>query len=59
MAEETTPSTYSISEMIRITNENTNMFYNQIADHIDQLEKVIAELTAELNELKGTTNADN
>jgi len=58
MAENTTDAP-RISEMLRITTENTSLLYQQIADHIDKLEDIIANLTQENNELKEKLNADN
>jgi ubiquinone biosynthesis protein UbiJ len=50
-----------ISDMVRITAENQQVFLTQIAEHIDQLETAIAELTTRISELEkndvGTTQA--
>ena len=45
MTEETPKS---VSEMIRITSENSNQFFQEIADHIDYLESTIASLQAKI-----------
>lgn len=44
----------SVSSLLRTTADNSSNFYNQVADHIDNLEKTIRDLTTELNELKKT-----
>ena len=43
----------SIADMVRITAENTSNFYQQIADHIEQLELTILELNQEIAKLQG------
>lgn len=42
----------SVSEMIRITADNTNTFMLQIADHIEVLEAKIIELSETIEQLK-------
>lgn len=42
----------SVSSLLRTTANNSSEFYNQVADHIDKLEKTIIDLTTELTELK-------
>ena len=46
----------SVSEMLRLTNENSYEFYKAIASHIEELEATIVKLNNELVELKGATN---
>jgi phosphoribosylanthranilate isomerase len=48
----------SISEMIRTTSTNTNVFLNQVADHIDKLENYIATLEAQIVELHKTESEE-
>ena len=42
----------SVSSLLRTTANNSSEFYNQVADHIDKLEKTILDLTTELTGLK-------
>ena len=46
----------SVSEMIRLTSENTNQFYQHIADHIEQLEETIVNLNQTIEQLRGNQN---
>lgn len=46
----------TVAEMIRITNDNTFNFYQQVADHIEKLEATIADLNDEIARLKGDQN---
>jgi hypothetical protein len=48
----------SVSEMIRITSENTSEFMEQVAKHIDKLEDAIVGLQKRVAELEGQ-NGDN
>ena len=40
------------SDMVRETAKNSTSFYNQIADHIDHLEKTIIILETRLQEIE-------
>jgi phage shock protein A len=44
----------SVSDMLRITGNNHATFMSQVADHIDGLEKTIADLKAKIAELEST-----
>jgi hypothetical protein len=46
----------SVSDMIRLTSDNSSKFMLQIAEHLDKLEATIVELTTRVNELEGTQN---
>ena len=48
--------TLSVSEMIRITNENSSKFWIEVADHIERLEAVIIELNNRIIELEDKSN---
>ena len=47
----------TIGQMVRMTAENTAQFMAQIADHIDQLETKVAELSARITAMEGNANA--
>jgi ubiquinone biosynthesis protein UbiJ len=51
--------TISVSEMLRMTGENTSGFMNQVADHIEKLEKAVADLKARVNEMESSIDHDN
>ena len=40
-----------ISDMVRITSDNSHEFMQQVADHVDKLEDQVAELKARIEEL--------
>lgn len=42
----------SVSEMVRLTAENSVGFMKQIADHIDKLEDAIVQLQTRVSELE-------
>jgi phage shock protein A len=42
----------SVPEMLRVTGENTAEFMKQVADHIEKLEKAVAELQTRISELE-------
>lgn len=46
----------SVSDMVRMTSENTADFMRQLADHVDGLTGQVATLTARILELEGTQN---
>lgn len=48
----------SVSSLLRTTANNSSEFYNQVADHIDKLEKTIIDLTTELSELRQMLDND-
>lgn len=50
MTEEQTQ--FSVSEMVRLTAENSVGFMKQIADHIDKLEDAIVQLQTRVSELE-------
>jgi hypothetical protein len=47
----------SVSEMIRMTADNSVVFMQQVAEHIDKLEGSILELQKRIAELEGTPDA--
>lgn len=53
--ENLTPPT--VSEMLRVTGENTAAFMQHIADHVDKLEASVLQLQQRIAELEGTQNA--
>lgn len=56
MTENLTPP--SVSQMIRLTSENNNVFMQQIADHIDKLEQQVLELQQRVHDME-TKHANN
>ena len=46
-----------VSEMVRITSQNTSEFLVKIAEHIEHLEATIEQLTARLQELEKNNEA--
>jgi polyhydroxyalkanoate synthesis regulator phasin len=42
----------SVSQMIRMTSENNNVFMQQIADHIDKLEQSVLDLQQRIQDLE-------
>jgi ubiquinone biosynthesis protein UbiJ len=57
MTEEIKQEPAKVSDMIRITAENQNIFLMQIADHVDKLEQAVAELRDRVNAME-KTNVD-
>ena len=55
MNDNLTPPT--VGQMVRMTAENTAQFMAQIADHIDQLEAKVADLSARITTMEGNANA--
>jgi hypothetical protein len=49
----------TVSEMVRMTVNNSADFMLQIADHIDKLEKTIIELGDRISELESKQNESN
>ena len=45
-----------VSDMIKITLEQTNNFYIEIANHIDKLEKTIEDLQDKLSKYEDLTD---
>ena len=56
MTEETQAQALSVSDMVRMTSENTADFMRQLADHVDGLTEQVATLTTRILELEGTQN---
>jgi ubiquinone biosynthesis protein UbiJ len=54
MTEEIKQEPATVSDMIRITAENQNIFLMQIADHVDKLEQAVAELRDRVNAMEKT-----
>ena len=52
MTEDVKQEPVKVSEMIRITAENQNVFLIQVADHIDKLEQAIDELRNRITEME-------
>jgi tetrahydromethanopterin S-methyltransferase subunit B len=48
----------SVSDMVRVTADNSVVFMQQIAEHIDKLEQTVIDLQKRIAELEGTTNDD-
>jgi hemerythrin-like domain-containing protein len=49
----------SVSEMVRITAENQQVFLTQIAEHVDKLENALVQLQNRIVELeKANVNTD-
>lgn len=46
----------SVSQMLRMTGENTFEFMKHVAEHIDKLEAQIEALKVRVNELEGNAN---
>lgn len=42
----------NVSDMVRLTSENSSKFWAEIADHISQLEETIVRLTNRISELE-------
>ncbi len=57
MSEEIKQEPAKVSDMIRITAENQNIFLIQIADHVDKLEQAVTELRDRVNAME-KTNVD-
>lgn len=53
-AENSSPQT--VSDMLRLTGENTNQFMAKIAEHIEKLEARIIELEDQLTENQNDSN---
>jgi len=49
----------SVSEMIRITAENSLGFMQQVAEHIEKLEAAVAQLRTRVEELEAENGNDN
>ena len=47
----------SVSDMIRLTADNSVIFMQQIAEHIDKLEATVVELQKRVAELEGKSDA--
>lgn len=47
----------SVSEMIRLTADNSVIFMQQVAEHIDKLEATVVELQKRVAELEGKSDA--
>jgi len=52
-----TPPT--VPQMLRMTGENTAEFMMQVADHIERLEKAVADLKARVVEMESSIGNDN
>jgi hypothetical protein len=52
-----TPPT--VPQMLRMTGENTAEFMMQVADHIEKLEKAVADLKARVVEMESSIGNDN
>jgi hypothetical protein len=48
--------TPTVSQMLRMTADNTSEFMKHVAEHIDKLESQIAELSARVTEVESKTN---
>lgn len=48
---------YTVSEMVRQTSDNTNKFLIQVADHIEKLEATIIEQNQIIIELENKNEA--
>jgi hemerythrin-like domain-containing protein len=48
----------SVSEMIRVTANNSVAFMEQIAEHIDKLEQTVLDLQKRIADLEGNRNDD-
>jgi hypothetical protein len=46
----------SVSEMIRMTADNSVVFMQQVAEHIDKLEASVLQLQHRIAELEGKTD---
>jgi alkyl hydroperoxide reductase subunit AhpF len=58
MENETAVQQIKISDMIRETSANSNVFMQQIAEHIDKLELTVLELQKRVSELEKGTSTD-
>jgi hypothetical protein len=47
----------SVSDMIRLTADNSVIFMQQVAEHIDKLESTVVELQKRVAELEGKSDA--
>jgi methyl-accepting chemotaxis protein len=56
MTTETNQQPIKVSDMIRTTAENQANFLSQIANHIDELEQAVVQLTNRVEELESTNN---
>ena len=52
-----TPPT--VPQMLRMSGENTAEFMMQVADHIERLEKAVADLKARVVEMESSIGNDN
>jgi hypothetical protein len=50
--------TKSVSELVRITASNQQVFLTQIAEHIEKLEDAVVQLKARITEME-TTHGNN
>jgi hypothetical protein len=46
----------AVSEMLKLTGDNTQAFLYQVAEHIEKLEMEVSRLTARVTDLEGTTS---
>jgi hypothetical protein len=58
MTEDIKQAPVKVSDMIRVTAENQNIFLIQIADHIDKLEQAIDELRNRVNAMEKANESD-
>ena len=49
----------TVPEMLRMTGENTAEFMTQVANHIEKLEKAVADLKDRIAELELASGNDN
>lgn len=56
MTNETNQQPIKVSDMIRTTAENQANFLSQIANHIDELEQSIVQLTNRISDLESKAN---
>jgi hypothetical protein len=48
----------SVSDMLRLTGDNTSEFMKHVADHIDKLETHLIHLESRISELESKKNAN-
>jgi len=58
VTQETQQTQQSVSDMVRITANNTINFFNEIANHIDQLENRIRVLEAQIEQYEKLSVAE-
>ena len=51
MSEETK---LTVPQMLKLTGQNTSEFMAQVAEHVEKLEQVVADLTARIAELEAS-----